>query len=202
MSTRRIGNPWWLALAGITLAGVVCVAWGFAVYVHLVQLQVRVADARSRVEAAGRSRVELAANLIQGSVDFHCLEADRLALLRVATDGAGRALIAPRILDEVEPYPEFLVAQDRLSSALKGTWPVVRRSREAGARILVEDLESRLEQASLLLADGLGQLDRSLEAYRSETSRFPGSLIAGVAWRGGRTVAVARGPADVRRAGP
>jgi hypothetical protein len=173
MSTRRIGNPWWLALAGISLAGVVCVAWGFAVYVHLVQLQVRVADARSRVEAAGRSRVELAANLIQGSVDFHCLEADRLALLRVATDGAGRAFMAPRILDEVEPYREFLVAQ-----------------------------ESRLEQASLLLADGLGQLDRSLEAYRSETSRFPGSLIAGVAWRGGRTVAVARGPADVRRAGP
>jgi hypothetical protein len=137
-------------------------------------------------------------------VAFHCLDPDRLAELRSATDRAENVSLAPRILEDPQRYTEFLLAQDRLTAALDETWPLVRTSTEAGARVLVEDLEARLDGAGTLLAQGLGELDRSVEAYRAKTSRFPGSMIAGVAWRSGPPVvgswiSASRNPADAPR---
>jgi hypothetical protein len=180
VKTRRTRNRWSLALAGVFLAGVAAVAWGFAAYVGLLRLQVRVTDAGSRVEAASRSRAELAANVLHTADAFACLAPDRLTALREATDRASRALLVPRVFDVPEPHREILLAQDDLTAVLEDVWPTLRAAQGAGARVLVEDLESSLERARGSLVERLGELERSIDAYRSRASRFPVSVIAGV----------------------
>jgi len=192
VKTRRTRNRWSLALAGVVLAAVAAVGWGFDVYLGLLRLQVRVTDAGSRVEAASRSRAELAANMLHTAGAFACLAPDRLTALREATDRASRALLVPRVFDEPEPHREILLAQNDLTTVLDDVWPTLRATQGAGARVLVEDFESSLEQARGSLVERLGELQRCIDAYRDETSRFPGSVIAGVATGNARALLPSR----------
>jgi hypothetical protein len=168
-------------LAAAGLATVAALAWGLVVYVGLVRLQVCVTDAGSRVEAASRSRAGLAANVTHAAVAFDCVPPQRLAALRRAIDRAGGTLLVPRMLEDARSYREFRSAQDDLTSALEELWPVLRASRRAGARFLVEDLQASLERAHASLTERLGDLDRSLDAYHARSARFPASLIAAMA---------------------
>jgi hypothetical protein len=181
VKTRRTRYRWPLALAGVALAGITGVAWGMAVYIGLVRLQVRAMDVGSRVEAASRARAELAANVIHTADAFACLAPDRLTALREATDRATRARIAPRLLDEPEPHREILLAHEDLTSVLEEFWPTLRATRGAGAHVLAEDLETRLESARLAIVECLSELEGSIDAYEAATSRFPGSVVASVA---------------------
>jgi hypothetical protein len=178
---KRARRRWGPALAAVGLASIATLAWGLVVFVGLVRLQVHVTDAGSRVEAASRSRAELAANVTHAAAAFDCVAPDRLAALRSATERAGGALLGPRILDDPGSYRQFLLAQDDLTSALDEVWPVLRASRRAGPRFLVEDLHANLEQARASLTRRLGDLDRSVDAYHARSTRFPASLIAGMA---------------------
>jgi hypothetical protein len=187
LKTRHTRNRWSLALAGVVLAGIAAVAWGLAIYLGLVRLQVQVTDVGSRVEAASRSRAELAANVIHTVDALACLDPDRLTALRKATDRASRAQLVPRVFGEPEPHREILLAQEDLTTVLEDFWPTLRTTQRAGARVLVEDLESRLESAGVSLVERFGELERSIDAYQAATSRFPGSVIAGVATGNSRT---------------
>jgi hypothetical protein len=181
VKARRTRNRWSLALAGLVLAGLAAVAWGLAIYIGLVRLQVQVTDLGSRVEAASRSRAELAANVIHTVDALACLDPDRLTALRKATDRASQAQLLPGVFDEPEPHREILLAQEDLTSVLEDFWPTLRTTQGAGARVLVEDLQSRIESARVSLVERFGELERGIDAYQAATSRFPGFVIAGVA---------------------
>jgi len=175
--TRR---RWWLALAAVALACVGALWWGAAVSIDLLRSQVRVADARLRLDAVGRTRVELAANLVHGSATLHCLGAERLARLREATEHAAGARLELSRPGDSGSDGSFREAQERLGAALERVWPEVRDSRSPGAADLADDLQPRLADVETLLGERLDELNRLLADYRTKTSRFPGSLIAGV----------------------
>jgi hypothetical protein len=169
-------------IAGILmLAGAACVVWGIASYVGLLHLEVRVADASDRVEAAGRSRAQLTANLIHASAAFDCLSSADLAELRAAADRANGISLAPEILAEPESYLEFLAAQAELSGALDGIWSVLQSDGGIGSQALVDDLRGNLADAESALLEQIAELDRRVEAYRSRSGGFPRSVIAAMA---------------------
>lgn len=185
MTRVRSRFRWAAAIAAVlVLLGSTTLLWGFATYVRMVRLRVGVTDAYSRVEATGRSRVELASSLIQSADAFACLDTARLAQLQGAVDGAAPGILLGHVLENPGPYRDLREGQGRLTTELAATWPTIRLNPRAGARVLLEDFQSRLERQGVLLADGMDGLERSIEAYRAVAASFPGSTVARIAGLG------------------
>ena len=155
-------------------------AWSGLSYLRLVRLQLRVAEACSRVEASSRSRVELVENLIHCSEIFVCLDADRRTALRGVTTRIERSPFVPEIAGKSVRYRDFLAAQTELTTTLDRLWSDEPAAWD-GARLLSEDLRARLDRSSALLEESIAELERSLDSYRTSTTGFPDSLVAGLA---------------------
>jgi len=167
-------------LLTVVALGTTALAWSGLSYLRLVRLQVRVADACSRVEASSRSRVELVENLIHCSETFVCLDAERRTALRTVTTRIERSPFIPGIPGDSVRYSDFLAAQAELTTALDGLWSDEPAAWD-GARLLAEDLRARLDRSSGLLGESIAELERSLDLYRTTTTRFPDFLVAGLA---------------------
>jgi len=167
-------------LLTVVALGTTAVAWSGLSYLRLVRLQVRVADACSRVEASSRSRVELVENLIHCSETFVCLDADRRTALRGVTTRIERSPFVPEIAGKSVRYRDFLAAQTELTTTLDRLWSDEPAAWD-GARLLSEDLRARLDRSSALLEESIAELERSLDSYRTATTVFPDSLVAGLA---------------------
>jgi hypothetical protein len=168
-----------VALAVVVSLACVCAGWGAASYVKLLRLQVGVADACARVEAASRSRIGLVANLVHSSEAFDCLDPASRAALRAASERAARSSVVPALAVAPDAYDEFLAAQRDLSATIEEVWSEAGASPGVGSRIVIEDLQSGLERVEALLDESIAALDRSVERYRASSRRFPGSVIAG-----------------------
>jgi hypothetical protein len=185
MSRVRNRVRWGTAAACmLLLLGSVPVVWGLATYVHLVRLRVELTDARSRVEAACRSRVELVSSLIQSADAFACVEPERLAALRGATERAVPGVQFGRILEDPRSYQDFRSKQNELTARLSEIWSAASVDSRAGALVIVEDFRSSLERSDETLTAGLEGLDRRIEAYRAATAGFSGSTVARIAGLG------------------
>jgi LemA protein len=159
----------------------VTAVWGFASYVGFVRLQVDLAYAGSRVDAAGRSRARLVGNLVEGCGTFAILASDSLARLDAAAVRAARPLTAAGIIDDPERYEDFRAAQANLSDALAEVWSGLQNRSDSEVRLIVEDFDSRLRRTAVELDEDLARLDASIEAYQVAVGRFPGSFVAGIA---------------------
>lgn len=205
MSSPRTSHPSKLKIArrcaivlAILAAGVAC-AWGLQAYLGMVELHVRVADSCSRLEAMGRSHAELANNLVRTSEAFECLGSAQLADIMGAVARAENLTVSTANVDDLAEFEEFREAHGRLAGALAGAWSAVKRSSGREALIVVEDLEVRSRDLTILLDDGMQELERNLDAYRSAARRFPGSVVMAVAKLDARTLS--RSPARQAAAG-
>lgn len=169
-----------MVLLAALAVGTTALAWSGVSYLRLVRLQVGVADACSRVEASSRSRIELVENLIHCSETFVCLESERRTALRVIITRIDGSSFVPEIAGDSQRYRDFLAAQAELTTTLDGLWPVEPAAWD-GPRLLSEDLRARLDRSSALLGESIAELERSLANYRMTTTRFPHSLVAGLA---------------------
>jgi len=175
--------------AAFALAGVVAsvalgtvLAWAGYTYLTLVEIEVEIADATSRLEAAGHGRAALVANLLetagagQRSETAVCL--DKIA--RAAERAEGTALRRP-----VHRHPQQMRAveqvQSDLSAALVEFWDLPPDV--GGVDAALDGLASRIARSEQQMRDALVQLDRSLEHYDRALRSFPASLVVGLAGR-------------------
>jgi hypothetical protein len=164
-----------VAFLATALAGA---GWAASAYVTLVRLHVGVVDACDRVEAAGHAQLALVDNLLLFADASDSRERGGLNAVRQARERAGRVAFVPMMPDEAAQFAEFRVAHAELAAAIE----TLRLSGDgfgtAVAREAVDDLAPDLRRAQARLLSDLDSVDRTVQAYRSAASRFPGSLVA------------------------
>ena len=190
MSSQRTGKRLCVALAGVVLAASALAGGAIGIWLDLARAEVRVADGCALVEAAGRTRVQLAANLIHAARTFEAAGPRLRATLREATTRAESAHLDPHGREDSRRLEAFVSSQDELTQALDAVW----RGMETGSAVQVRDLRESLARVEARLADELGRLDRSVDAYRRKIESFPGSWFASMA----PASIVASGPSEAQ----
>jgi hypothetical protein len=161
----------------VVVAASILAGGAIAIWLDLARTQVRVADGCALVEAVGRARVQLAANLVHATSTFEASGPRLQAALRKAAARAGSARLDPHGQDDSRRLEAFVSSQDELTRALDAVW----QEMESGSAVQVRDLRESLDRVESRLADELGRLDHSVDAYRRKIGSFPGSLFASLA---------------------
>jgi len=164
-------------MSGVVVAACVLVGAVIGTWLDLTRAEVRVADGCALVEAAGRARVQLAANLIHATRTFEAAGPRLQAALREASARAAEARLDPHGRDDSRRLEAFVSSQEELTRALDEVW----QGMETGSAVQVRALRESLDRVESRLADELGRLDHSVEDYRRKIGSFPGSLFASMA---------------------
>ncbi len=190
---RQPGKLRWKALAAALLALLALAGFGLVAYVEALRAEVQVGDAAARVEAAGRFRAGLVANLVQAAGAGSWLGPERRTTLREAAARAAEARLAREVLGQRAALDGFVRAQDELTAALDGIWPALQGQGSRAAAAEAADLRASLARAADSLAAEIDGLEHSLESYHA------GSIATAVA---GAELGSAPGPAVPRRTTP
>jgi hypothetical protein len=153
-----------LVLAGVVGAGV---SW-----LGLVRRQVVLADACERVEAASRQRLALLQNLL---ADLDAASGSPAALvdeLVAAERAVSTTRLDPERIWDEELYRAHVEAQAQLGRAIERVRASLDGSGPSAA--MWRGLDEQLSRQ-------LARLDVGRAACRAAVSRFPGSLLAGIA---------------------